>query len=230
MVDLSTPVPINRTDQPESLDDVPSSSVPTRERRIIKVPVRYGFDNVNLFSLNAFVSLVEPKNIGDALQDNDWVQAMQEELLHFERNKVWRLVPCPKDRHIIGTRWVFRNKLDDSGTVIRNKALYGLKLAPRVCYDRLAKFLLKNGYRRGMIDRTPFILEEEGKILVVQAKLMIDVIILCSTNLALVEKFKDLMSSKFEMTHKAVVAFQGTFEKIQNGRLRVHGIVQPVRR
>jgi len=75
-----------------------------------------------LFSLNAFVSLVEPKNIGDALQDNDWVQAMQEELLQFERNKVWRLVPCPKDRHIIGTRWVFRNKLDGSRTVVRNKA------------------------------------------------------------------------------------------------------------
>ena len=111
-----------------------------------------------------------------------------------------------------------------------DKALYGLKQAPRAWYDRLAKFLLKNGYKRGVIDKTLFILEEEGKILVVQAKLMIDVIILCSTNLALVEKFKDLMSSKFEMTHKAVVAFQGTFEKIQNGRLRVHGIVQPVRR
>ena len=65
---------------------------------------------------------MEPKNIDDALQDNDWVQAMQEELLQFERNKVWRLVPYPKDRHIIGTRWVFRNKLDDSGTVVRNKA------------------------------------------------------------------------------------------------------------
>src|ERR1044071_497299 len=47
---------------------------------------------------------------------------MQEELNQFERNKVWTLVPRPKDRHIIRTRWVFRNKLDDSGTVIRNKA------------------------------------------------------------------------------------------------------------
>ena len=47
---------------------------------------------------------------------------MQEELLEFERHKVWRLVPRPPNKSIIGTRWVFRNKLDDSGNIVRNKA------------------------------------------------------------------------------------------------------------
>ncbi|CAM8908291.1 unnamed protein product [Rhodiola kirilowii] len=47
---------------------------------------------------------------------------MQEELHQFERNKVWRLVPRPKDKNVIGTKWVFRNKMDDKGVVIRNKA------------------------------------------------------------------------------------------------------------
>ncbi|CAM8907553.1 unnamed protein product [Rhodiola kirilowii] len=47
---------------------------------------------------------------------------MQEELHQFERNKVWRLVPRPKDKNVIGTKWVFRNKLDDKGIVVRNKA------------------------------------------------------------------------------------------------------------
>ena len=56
------------------------------------------------------------------MKDEDWVIAMEEELVEFERNKVWRLVPRPLDRQIIGTRWVFRNKLDDSGAVSRNKA------------------------------------------------------------------------------------------------------------
>ena len=55
-------------------------------------------------------------------QDSDWITAMQEELHQFERNKVWRLVPRPAERTIIGTKWVFRNKLDESGTVTRNKA------------------------------------------------------------------------------------------------------------
>ena len=101
---------------------IPSSSVPNREKRIIKAPIRYDFDKDDENAHNAFISLVEPKNIGEALKDDDWIQAMQEELNQFERNKVWTLVPRPEDRHIIGTRWVFRNKLDDSGTVIRNKA------------------------------------------------------------------------------------------------------------
>ena len=47
---------------------------------------------------------------------------MQEELVQFERNNVWTLVPVPDGKTIIGTRWVFRNKIDEDGVVIRNKA------------------------------------------------------------------------------------------------------------
>nr|GEU39774.1 hypothetical protein [Tanacetum cinerariifolium] len=36
--------------------------------------------------------------------------------------KVWRLVDLPKDKHAIGTKWVYRNKKDERGIVIRNKA------------------------------------------------------------------------------------------------------------
>ena len=60
----------------------------------------------------AFLSLMEPKNVYEALTDSDWFSAMQEEL-QSERNKVWHLVPKPRDRTIIGTKWVFRNKLDE---------------------------------------------------------------------------------------------------------------------
>nr|KYP71481.1 hypothetical protein KK1_010740 [Cajanus cajan] len=56
-----------------------------------------------------------------ALQDEHWLMAMQEELNQFERNEVWDLVPLPNDYPIIGTKWVFRNKLDESGIIIRNK-------------------------------------------------------------------------------------------------------------
>ena len=47
---------------------------------------------------------------------------MQEELHQFERNKVCHLVPRPENRSIIDTKWVFRNKIDEFGTIIRNKA------------------------------------------------------------------------------------------------------------
>lgn len=57
-----------------------------------------------------------------ALNDVDWVNSMQHELHQFERSNVWYLVPRPGDRPIIGTRWVFRNKLDESGVIMRNKS------------------------------------------------------------------------------------------------------------
>ena len=68
------------------------------------------------------VSLIEPTSIDEALQDNDWIMAMQEELNQFTRNDVWDLVPKPKGFNIIGTKWVFRNKLSEQGEVVINKA------------------------------------------------------------------------------------------------------------
>ena len=76
----------------------------------------------NFCAFNAFLSQLEPKNVEEALKDADWIVAMQEELNQFEKNKVWHLVPRPSDRTVIGTRWVFRNKLDEYGTILRNKA------------------------------------------------------------------------------------------------------------
>ncbi|KAH9697387.1 hypothetical protein KPL71_023585 [Citrus sinensis] len=70
----------------------------------------------------AFISQIEPKSFADAENDESWIMAMQEELNQFERNNVWELVPNPEHQSIIGTKWVFRNKMDESGVVVRNKA------------------------------------------------------------------------------------------------------------
>ena len=50
------------------------------------------------------------------------IMAIQEELNQFERNNVWTLVPRSKDHHIIGTKWVFQNKVDEQEIIVRNKA------------------------------------------------------------------------------------------------------------
>ena len=47
---------------------------------------------------------------------------MHEELHQFLRNDVWELVPRPKGVNVIGTKWIFKNKFDEHGTVIRNKS------------------------------------------------------------------------------------------------------------
>lgn len=47
---------------------------------------------------------------------------MHEELNKFVRNDVWELVPRPKDAYVIDTKWIFRNKTDKDGEIIRNKS------------------------------------------------------------------------------------------------------------
>ncbi|GJS62784.1 retrovirus-related pol polyprotein from transposon TNT 1-94 [Tanacetum coccineum] len=64
----------------------------------------------------------EPKNVNEELGDKSWIVAMQEELNQFITNDVWELVPQPMNMTIIGTKWVFRNKLDENRIVSRNKA------------------------------------------------------------------------------------------------------------
>ena len=69
----------------------------------------------------SFVSFLEPNRVDEALRDPDWVNAMHEELNNFTRNQVWDLVERPKNYNVIGTKWVFRNKQNEDGMVVRNK-------------------------------------------------------------------------------------------------------------
>ncbi|GJV77153.1 putative ribonuclease H-like domain-containing protein [Tanacetum coccineum] len=64
----------------------------------------------------------EPKKVIHALKDPSWIEAMQEELLQFKLQEVWTLVDLPNGKRAIGSKWVFRNKKDERGIVIRNKA------------------------------------------------------------------------------------------------------------
>ncbi|GJX13253.1 putative ribonuclease H-like domain-containing protein, partial [Tanacetum coccineum] len=163
---------------------------------------------------------IKPKKISQALKDESWVDAMQEELMQFKIQKVWTLVDLPFGIKAIGTKWVYRNKKDERGVVVRNKArlvtqgyreeegidydesaflygtideevyvsqppgfvdpkfpkkvykvvkaLNGLHQAPRAWYATLSTFLLKSGYRRGIIDKTLFIKKNKNDIMLVQ--------------------------------------------------------------
>ena len=54
----------------------------------------------------------------EALKYENWVESMHQELHQFVRNDVWELVPRPKDTHVIGTKWIFKNKTDEDGEVV----------------------------------------------------------------------------------------------------------------
>ncbi|GJX13094.1 putative ribonuclease H-like domain-containing protein [Tanacetum coccineum] len=65
---------------------------------------------------------------------------MQEELLQFKIQKVWTLVDLPYGKKAIGTKWVYRNKKDERGIVVRNKARLvsqGYKQKEGIDYDKV---------------------------------------------------------------------------------------------
>ncbi|GKA66463.1 putative ribonuclease H-like domain-containing protein [Tanacetum coccineum] len=68
-----------------------------------------------------FLSQEEPKKVIHALKYPSWIEAMQEELLQFKIQEVWTLVDLPNGKRAIDTKWVFRNKKDERGIVIKNK-------------------------------------------------------------------------------------------------------------
>nr|GFB36162.1 hypothetical protein [Tanacetum cinerariifolium] len=79
-------------------------------------------DFLQFFLLSCFLSWEEPKKIFNALKDLSWVEAMQEELFQFKIQNVWILVDCLKGVRPIGIKWVLKNKKDERGIVIINKA------------------------------------------------------------------------------------------------------------
>ncbi|GJR29390.1 putative ribonuclease H-like domain-containing protein [Tanacetum coccineum] len=115
---------------------------------------------------------------------------MQEELLQFKLQKVWTLADLPKGKRAIGTKWMdvksafLYGIIEEEAYVCQppsfedpqfpdkvykvEKALYGLHQAPRAWYETLSTYLLENGFRRGIIDKTLFIKKEKGDILLVQ--------------------------------------------------------------
>ncbi|KAK6158638.1 hypothetical protein DH2020_005952 [Rehmannia glutinosa] len=145
---------------------------------------------------------------------------MQEELNQFERNKVLELVQRPTHQNVIGTKWVFRNKMNEEGSVVRNKARFVAKgycqeegidfdetFAPVARLEAIRMFLayaahknfivyemdVKSAFLNGLLEE-----EDEDSILLVQ--IYVDDIIFGSTNKELCDKFSNLMQGKFEMS------------------------------
>jgi hypothetical protein len=66
--------------------------------------------------------MVEPKNFNEASKDVNWLKSMNEELDQIEKNNTWGLVPRPTDKNVTGSKWVFKNKMNEQGQIVKNKA------------------------------------------------------------------------------------------------------------
>ena len=67
------------------------------------------------------IVVCEPVNYEEAMKNQNWIIAIKEELLMIEKNKTWILVERPRDKKVIGVKWVYRTKLDVDGSINKNK-------------------------------------------------------------------------------------------------------------
>ncbi|GKA03393.1 putative ribonuclease H-like domain-containing protein, partial [Tanacetum coccineum] len=142
-------------------------------------------------------SIEEPKKIFEALQDDSWVQAMQEELLQFKLQQVWVLVDLPHGMKVIGTKWVYRNKRDERGVVVRNKArlvAQGYTQEEGIDYDEVFAPMARIEAIRDKKD-----------IMLVQV--YVDDIIFGSTKKSWCDEFEALMKSIFQMSSMGELTF-----------------------
>ncbi|CAL2227895.1 unnamed protein product [Prunus armeniaca] len=114
------PLPLEQ--ESPGLDLVVDLSTPSSSSSISSVQgVRTRKEIAQEISHVCYVSKEEHKNVKEALHHGEWFLAMQVELNQFVRNDVWYLVPRPVNTNVIGTKWIFKNKTDEQGNVVRNK-------------------------------------------------------------------------------------------------------------
>ena len=92
-VNISEPEPVTRRS--------------TRER---KQPDKYG-----VWVNAATIQNKEPLTVNEALnssEKNEWRQTMEEEVKSMHKNDVWESVEPPQDRQVIGSKWMFKRKID----------------------------------------------------------------------------------------------------------------------
>nr|GEY88466.1 hypothetical protein [Tanacetum cinerariifolium] len=119
-VSLSSP---NAEDTLVQNTTIPSPPLPVPSMVTPAPQDRWSQDkHIKLANIIDFLSKEEPKKVFEELKNTGWVDAMQDELNQFSRNKVWTLVPTTYGKTIIGSRWVFKNKRDETRILIENKA------------------------------------------------------------------------------------------------------------
>ncbi|GKB66851.1 putative ribonuclease H-like domain-containing protein [Tanacetum coccineum] len=156
-----------------------------------------------------FLPQIEPKKVTQALTNPSRIEAMQDELLQFSLQKVWRLVDLPKGKHAIRTKWVYRNKKDDRGIVVRNKArlvAQGYTQEEGIDYDEID---VKSAFLYGIIEEEVYVCQPPGfedpqfpnKVY----KVYVDDIIFRSTKKSLCVEFKVKTASTTIKTNKALL-------------------------
>nr|GEW56166.1 hypothetical protein [Tanacetum cinerariifolium] len=216
------------------------SSAPQTRSMARMVKEQGGLNQINdedfhTFVFACFLSQEEPKRVHQALKDPSCIEAMQEEFLQFKMQNIWVLVDLPKGKRVIGSKWVFTNKKDERGIVIRNKARlvaqghtqeegidYEEVFAPVARIEAIRLFLayasfmgfmvyqmdVKSAFLYGTIEEEVYVCQPLGfEDPDYPDKVYLDDIIFGSTNKKLCKAFEKLMMDKFQMSSMGELTF-----------------------
>ncbi|GKB33628.1 putative ribonuclease H-like domain-containing protein [Tanacetum coccineum] len=149
-----------------------------------------------------------PKKVIQALKDARWIEAMQDDLLQFKLQQVWTLVDLPHGKRAIGTKWVYMNKKDERGIVIKNKArlvAQGYTQEEGIDYDEMD---VKGAFLYGKIEEEVYVCQPPGfEDLDFPDRVYVDDIIFGSTKKKLCIEFEKMMHKKFQMSSMGELTF-----------------------
>jgi hypothetical protein len=87
----------------------------TRSRtRIVKPKPRYNDEDYH-YSGMCLLAAEEPASVEDALKDQAWKGAMQDEMDSILENHTWEVTSLPPGHRAIGLKWIFKVKRDAAG-------------------------------------------------------------------------------------------------------------------
>ncbi|KAL0325687.1 UNVERIFIED_CONTAM: Retrovirus-related Pol polyprotein from transposon TNT 1-94 [Sesamum radiatum] len=171
--------------------------------------------------------MLEPENFETAVKHKVWVQAMEEEIKMIEKNNTWELADRPKDKEVIGVKWIYKTKLNADGSIQKHKARlvakgysqlpgidYTETFAPVARLDTIRALIaiaankkwkiyqmdVKSAFLNGYIDEEIYVEQPQGFI----AK---DDLIYTGNNEKMIQDFKEDMMKTFEMSDLGLMHF-----------------------
>ncbi|KAL0392755.1 UNVERIFIED_CONTAM: Retrovirus-related Pol polyprotein from transposon TNT 1-94, partial [Sesamum radiatum] len=111
--------------------------------------------------------MLEPENFETAVKHKVWVQAMEEEIKMIEKNNTWELADRPKDKEVIGVKWIYKTKLNADGSIQKHKARLvakGYSQLPANKKWKIYQMDVKSAFLNGYIDEEIYVEQPQGFI------------------------------------------------------------------
>ncbi|GKC78912.1 retrovirus-related pol polyprotein from transposon TNT 1-94, partial [Tanacetum coccineum] len=153
----------------------------------------------------------EPKSLEEAIREESWKKAMDDEIQFIKKNNTWELTDRPSDKDVIGVKWVYKVKFNADCSAQRNKARLvakGYSKQPRIDYDETFSLVARVDTVRAIISLAgpesksePTLYgKNQGTSDILIVALYVDDLLFIRNNKKMIKDFKNEMTQKYEMS------------------------------